>query len=290
MANEFVDVRILDNFYQTSSFFPMPVVLTSTLNESGTTNLGPYSLIFPHIIIPGNSGHAMMLIARPDSNTATNILRTKLCSINFIPDKKKYLKNCVLLGYPGETTEEKMQNSIFTLLPSTRTGSPPDGQAPRYPDIVKEAIQVFECTWDDSFPLTYNEGGESHFVLRINKIAMKQKWKDRLLKGRGFPPLPIDYGYRDNIRFWFTKHSRPYAVPVPSSKEAPVEAVQYACDRFDPDIKWEKEACAKIVKVPNIFLNRVISGVVKAAKAEGLTVITPEFMDKVQDKRSSEKK
>jgi len=43
------------------------------------------------------------------------------------------------------------------------------------------------------------------------------------------------------------------------------------------------------VKVPRIFLNKVIEGVVKAAKEEGITVITPEFMDKVQDKRSSEK-
>jgi hypothetical protein len=39
----------------------------------------------------------------------------------------------------------------------------------------------------------------------------------------------------------------------------------------------------------NIFLNRVIKGVVAAAKEEGINVITPEFMDKVQDKRSSEK-
>jgi len=59
---------------------------------------------------------------------------------------------------------------------------------------------------------------------------------------------------------------------------------------FDPDIKWEKEACEKIVKVPNVFLKRVIGGVVKAAKKEGVTIITPEFMDKIQDKRSSEKK
>jgi hypothetical protein len=118
---------------------------------------------------------------------------------------------------------------------------------------------------------------------------MKKKWKDALLKGKGFPRVPIDFGYRDNIKFWFTKHSKPYGLRIPSSKEAPVEVVQYACDRFDPDIKWEKEACAKIVKVPNIFLKRVIKGVVTAAKEEGITVITPEFMDKVQDKRSSEK-
>ena len=42
MSNDFEDVRMLDNFYQTSSFFPMPVVLVSTLSEEGQTNLGPY--------------------------------------------------------------------------------------------------------------------------------------------------------------------------------------------------------------------------------------------------------
>ena len=47
MHEEFTEVRILDNFYQTSSFFTMPVILVSTLAESGRTNLGPYSLCFP---------------------------------------------------------------------------------------------------------------------------------------------------------------------------------------------------------------------------------------------------
>jgi flavin reductase (DIM6/NTAB) family NADH-FMN oxidoreductase RutF len=267
----------------------MPVVLVSTLNESGSTNLGPYSLCFPYLVVPGEEKHAMVLIARSTSNTAQNIIRSKVCSLNFIPDKKKYMKNCVMLGYPGETTEEKMKNSIFTLLPSTRGGTPSEGLS-KFPDIVEEAFQVFECTWDDRHPLQPIPSSQSsHLVLTIEKIIMEKKWKKALFKGKGFPRVPIDYGYRDNIQFWFTKHSKPYALPVPSSKEAPVEAVQYACDRYDPDIKWEKEACAKIVKVPRIFLNRVIKGVVEEAKKEGLTVITPEFMDKVQDKRSSEK-
>ena len=123
----------------------------------------------------------------------------------------------------------------------------------------------------------------------IDKIVMKKKWKDKLFKGKGFPALPIDYGYRDNVRFWFTKHSRPYAVPIPKEKGNSIEVIKYACTRYDPDIKWEDEACAKIVKVPNIFLKKVISGVVKAAKEEGISVITPQFMDKIQDKRSSGK-
>lgn len=289
MSNKFEEIRILDNFYQTSSFYPMPVMLVSTIAESGKTNLGPYSLCFPNIIT-GGKGHAMHLISRGTSNTAQNILRTKVCALNFITDKKKYLKNCVILGFPGETTEEKMKNSIFTLMPSTRTGKEKNGNESKYPEIVKEAFQIFECTWDESYPLKHNEElVESHFLLRIDKILLKKKWKDSLFKGKGFPRIPIDYGYRDNVRFWFTRHSKPYAVPVSQDKENAIEVVKYACDRFDPEIKWEDAACVKIVKVPNIFLKKVIGGVVKSAREEGITVITPEFMDKIQDKRSSDK-
>jgi flavin reductase (DIM6/NTAB) family NADH-FMN oxidoreductase RutF len=283
MAEEFTDVRILDNFYQTSSFFPMPVVLVSTVAESGQTNLGPYSLCFPHIIT-GGSDHAMMLIARGTSNTALNIIRTKVCAINFISDKKKYMQNCVMLGYPGETTEQKMKNSIFTLQPSTRTAAQGEKQ---YPEIVTEAFQIFECTWDERYPLKHNEELiECHFVLRIDRLIMRTKWRDCLFKGKGFPRMPIDYGYRDNVRFWFAKHSRPYAVPIPKDKGNAVETVKYACTRFDPDVKWEDASCAMLVKVPHIFLNKAIGGIVQEAKKEGITVITPEFMEKVRNKRS----
>ena len=286
MADKFTEVRIVDNFYQTSSFFPMPVVLVSTLAESGQTNLGPYSLCFPHYVT-GGKDHAMMLIARGTSNTAMNIIRTRVCALNFIPHKTKFMKNCVMLGYPGETTDEKMKHCIFTLMPSLRQEQQKPGH---WPDIVKEAVQIFECTWDDSYPLKPREDlVESHFLLRIDKIVMKEKWRDCLLKGKGFPRLPIDYGYRDNVRFWFARQSRPYAVPIPKEKSNKIETVKYACVRFDPNITWQDEACAKIVKVPNIFLNKVITGIVKTAKEQGVTVITPEFIDKIRDKRSNEK-
>lgn len=286
MSEEFTDVRILDNFYQTSGFFPMPVVLVSTISESGQTNLGPYSLCFPHIIT-GGKDHAMMLIARGTSNTAQNLLRTGLCSLNFIPHKRKYMKNCVLLGYPGDKTEDKMKESIFTLLPSTRSDA--EGVR-RYPDIVRESVQVFECTWDERFPIKHDEElVESHFVLRIDKLIMKKKWRDCLLRGKGFPSLPINYGYRDNVRFWFAGHPGPYAVPIPKNKGNAIEVVKYACQRFDPEIVWEDAACAKIVKVPGIFLNKVIGGVVQEARKQGRTVITPELMDQIRNKRSAQK-
>lgn len=85
----------------------------------------------------------MILCCRNSSNTAKNILRTGKCSINFIPDDKKYFKEAVRIGYPGETTEEKMKDCIFTLVDGKRAREDMDV---KYPKIVKEAFQVFECT------------------------------------------------------------------------------------------------------------------------------------------------
>jgi len=286
VKDEFVNVRILDNFYQTSSFFPMPVVLVSTVSETGQTNLGPYSLCFPYIV---TGEHSMLLITRGDSNTSLNLQRTGMCAINFIPDDKKYTRNCVMLGYPGETTEEKMRNSIFTLLPSARTDIERQPGV-RYPEIVKEAIQVFECTWKRNYPLKHDpESAESRFVLRVDKIVMKERWRDRLFKGRGFPRLPVDYGFRDNAYFWFTRGARPYVVPIPEEKGVVADAIKFAAERIDPDVKWQEEAYARLVKVPRVFLTRVITQCIEAAKEEGVAEITPEFLDRIRDKRGRDR-
>ena len=286
MKDTFAEVRILDNFYQTSSFFPMPVVLMSTVAETGQTNLGPYSLCFPYIV---TGEHAMLLISREDSNTSLNIQRTGVCAINFIPDKRRYIRNCVMLGYPGETTAEKMENSIFTLLPSTRRAEEREPGI-QYPEIVEEAIQVFECTWNRRYPPKHDpESPECRFVLRVDKIVMKERWRDRLFAGKGVPRLPIDYGFRDNAFFWFTKGARPYKEGIPQEKGVTVDAVQFAAQRIEPNIAWQEEACAKLVRVPRVFLSRVIRECVEAAEEEGISEITPEFLDRVRDKRDSER-
>ncbi len=284
---DFEQIKILDNFYQTSSFFPMPVVLVSTMAETGQTNLGPYSLCFPHLIAEEDK-YAMMLICREDSNTAMNIKRTGICAINFIPDDKKYMENCVVLGFPGETTEEKMTNSVFSLIPSMR---PDNGNGRNYPEVVKEAIQIFECTWDKSYPHKLIQGCDN-FLLKVNSIHLQKKYKEAIIRGmdeKSFPNLPIDFGFRDNIYFWFAEVKKPYKVRIPEDKGTNINTVMYAAKRFDPSVEWTEEAAEKIVNVPRIFLKRVFEGVVKAAKEEGITVITPEFMDKVRDKRSDEK-
>lgn len=84
----FEDLRIVDNFYQTSLFFPMPTVIISTLCEDGSTNLGPYSLVQPYYVAEKDY-YAMLLCCRNSSNTLQNILRTGKCALNFIDDNTK---------------------------------------------------------------------------------------------------------------------------------------------------------------------------------------------------------
>jgi hypothetical protein len=41
--------------------------------------------------------------------------------------------------------------------------------------------------------------------------------------------------------------------------------------------------------VPRVFLTRVIRQILEVAKEEGVTEITPEYLDKIRDKRSGER-
>lgn len=280
MAKDFKEIKVLDNFYQTSSFYPMPVVMVSTVSKSGITNIGSYSLCFPFGIA---EEHYMMLISRGDSNTSLNLLNNnKHCALNFIPYEKKFLKNAVCLGYPGETTEQKQKDCIFDTIPTMRD----DSEKGVYPDVIADAVQIFECTWiNDKEKFHYGgDNGEKHFLLKIDHIFMQEKWADSLRKGSGFPNMPIDYGYRDGKHFWFARHNRPYAEPIPKSKGIDVNSIIYEVQRMPYDLKWQDEAYAKLVKVPRVFLKRVLTSVSERAISEGVKEITPELLDSYNKK------
>ena len=302
MSN-FKDLRIVDNFYQTSAFFPMPTILASTVSESGQTNLGAYSLCFPYYIA-GKDYYAMILECRNSSNTAQNILRTKKVTLNFITDERKYFKEAVRLGFPGDTTEEKMKDCIFNLEKSTLGED--------RPDLVSEAFQVFECTWDDSLENAFEdkpgnlEGYKgpyrnfngitsafgAHFILKIDKIWMKEKYYNTIINGvkaNGYPRVPVDYGYRDSTNFWYTKFKKPISERI-QAKEGDVNSVIYAAKRIDPDITFTDEACAKLTKIPRIFLKAALTQMVDIAKKEGIKVIGVDEIAFINDKRKEEKK
>ena len=297
------ELRIVDNFYQTSAFFPMPTMLIGTVSPSGQTNLGAYSLCFPYYIA-GKDYYAMILECRNSSNTCQNILRTKKCNINFIPDNRKYFKEAVRLGFPGDTTEEKMKDCLFTLVDS-------DLGEDR-PQLVSESFQVFECTWDDSLEDAYTDkagnldGYEppyknfngitskfgAHFILKIDRILMKEKYHNSIVNGvksSNFPKVPVDYGYRDSTNFWYTKFTTPIAEKIPA-KEGDYKSVMYAAERIDPNVKFTEGACKKLVKIPRVFLKMALTQMVSIAKEENISLIDEAALDIINDKRRAEKK
>jgi hypothetical protein len=73
--SSFKNLRIVDNFYQTSAFVPMPTVMVSTLTPDGETSLGPYSLLQPYYVA-GRDYYAMLL-----------------CTLNFITEEHMKLIN-----------------------------------------------------------------------------------------------------------------------------------------------------------------------------------------------------
>ncbi|MBQ8201955.1 MAG: flavin reductase [Clostridia bacterium] len=301
--SSFKDLRIVDNFYQTSAYYPMPTVLISTLSPDGKTNLGPYSLVSPYYIA-GKDYYAMLLCCRNSSNTAQNILRGSKCALNFITDDRKTFKEAVRLGFPGDTTEEKMKDCPFRLEKGLAEGSD-------RPQVMSDAYQVFECTWvreldgaqDDQpgelngYPEPYHDFNGitskfgAHFILKVDKILMKEKQYNGIINGvkaKDFPRVPVDYGYRDSKNFWYTKFRRPIPELLPV-REASLESVRYAADRIDDTVKFTDAACMKLIKVPRIFLPTALKGCVKWAKENGVTLIDEKEMDIINDKRAKEK-
>jgi hypothetical protein len=101
--------------------------------------------------------------------------------------------------------------------------------------------------------------------------------------------LPIDYGYRDSLHFWFTEGKKPFAVDIPKGHGVTADAVLFQANRIDPDVTWEPEACAALAGVPRVFLKTVLEGGVATAKARGVSVSTPAFIQEIRDKRLTDR-
>ncbi len=306
--SSFENLRIVDNFYQTSLFFPMPTVIISTLCEDGSTSLGPYSLVQPYYVA-GKDFYAMLLSCRNSSNTAQNILRNGKCALNFIDDDPKSFKEAVKLSWPGDKPSDKMPNCKFRLEKSLIEEEDPSDKRPM---VLTDAIEAIECTWvrtldhaenDQPGELNGYEGPYhdfngitskfgAHFILKIDRILMKKKYSDAIINGvkaKDFPRLPVDYGYRDSKNFWFHRKTRMRAELL-QMREASLESVRYAADRADDKIKFTDEALKTVLNVPRVFLPLVLKGCVDWARENNVTLITEEHMKIINDKRAEEKK
>ena len=304
--SSFENLRIVDNFYQTSLYFPMPTVVISTLCEDGMTNLGPYSLVQPYYVA-GKDYYAMLLQCRNSSNTAQNILRTGKCAINFVDDNPRTFKECVKLSWPGDKPEDKMPRCSFRR----ETSQIQEETGEKRPEVLTDAIQVIECTWMreldhaqddrpgvlDGYPPPYHDFNGitsqfgAHFILRVDRILMKKRYSDAIIRGveaKDFPPLPVDYGYRDSKNFWFHRKKRMRAELLPM-RQATLASVRYAADRADDTVKFTDDALETIRNVPRVFLPVVLRGCVAWAKENGVTLIDAGHMKIINDKRAKEK-
>ena len=305
--SSFENLRIVDNFYQTSLFFPMPTVVISTLCEDGSTTLGPYSLVQPYYVA-GKDYYAMLLSCRNSSNTAQNILRSGKCAINFVDDKPSTFAECVKLSWPGDKPEDKMPRCQFRLEDSQIREETGEDR----PQVLTDAIQVIECTWvreldgaekdvpgelngyeppyHDFNGITSKFG--AHFILKIDRILMKKPYADAIINGvkaRDFPNLPVDYGYRDSKNFWFHRKRKMRAELLPMRKQS-LDSVRYAADRADDKVKFTDDALETVLNVPRVFLPLVLKGCVQWAKENGVELIDATHMKIISDKRAEEKK
>lgn len=267
-----------------------------------------HSLVQPYYVA-GKDYYAMLLSCRNSSNTAQNILANGKCALNFIDDKPSTFKEAVKLSWPGDKPEEKMPKCNFRLEKGICEEQNPEEKRPL---VLSDAIEVIECTWMrnldgaekdmpgflDGYEGPYHDFNGitskfgAHFILRVDRILMKKKYRDAIINGvkaKDFPPLPVDYGYRDSKNFWFHRKRRMRAELLPMRKTS-LESVRYAANRADDTVKFTDEALETILNVPRVFLSLVLKGCVDWAKENGVTLITAEHMKIINDKRSKEKK
>ncbi|MCK7486786.1 MAG: hypothetical protein MZU97_15720 [Bacillus subtilis] len=137
-------------------------------------------------------------------------------ALNFLPHGRKLFKETVRLGYPGEPSKEKMAKTNLHLEPGLACL---DDTLHR-PLVVSESFQVFECTWMSELEHAYEcqagqlDGYEppfndfngitskfgAHFILKIDKIIMKEKYHQAIIDGvkpKSFP--------KDSCGLWVSR-------------------------------------------------------------------------------------
>lgn len=274
-ADAFVSSPMRDNWYQRCSFLGSSFALITSVSEDGQTNIGPYQLSFPFEV---NTGRSWMVISRNTSNTATNVWRTHKCALNFIEYDADKIETILKFGYPGQTTAEKMEYNTFELIESPTPGRE---SSDIYPKILAEAYQVYECTLDveriKENPIL-RDSPSAHLLLNIDNILVKEKWMAHVDGSQDtMPNIPLTYGFRGGSTFWFGEVQPAYKLPIPDMGPNH-ELVHYEANRLDDEVRFTWEACKQLTGIPNAFLQNVLTGIVKQAKARGVTNVDEDFI------------
>lgn len=274
-SHKFVASPMRDNWYQRSSYLGSTFALITSVDEAGQTNIGPYQLSFPFEV---NTGRSWMVISRSTSNTATNVKRTQKCALNFIEYDKEQIETVLKFGFPGQTTAEKMAYNTFTLIDSPTPGREPDD---RHPQIIAEAYQVYECTLDveriNENPIL-RDSPSAHLLLNIDNILIAEEWVGPLDGSEDkMPHIAMTYGFRGGNTFWFGEPQQAYKLPIPDMG-ANHELVHYEANRLDDEVRFTMEACKQLTGIPNNFVRTVLEGIVRQAKARGVTLVDEDFV------------
>lgn len=279
--SRFVDVDIVDNFYQSCSFIPMSFALVTTVHENGETGIGPHALLFPFGI---TAPHSMLLISRHNSGTAVNIRRNRKCALNYVPFDRDALRGIANMGYPGMSLEDKAKANPYTMIDSPTAARAAD---PDFPQVIAESFQVFECTWDDRFGLhdmqdAAGQRYQSHFNLLIDKILVKAEFAAGVENGEVFPNMPIFDGFRPATGFWFAESHAPFSVPLPKVEGMEHQHVFYVANRIDKRVQFTYDACKKLAGIPRPFLQDALKGIVDQALRDGVAEIDEAYLDTVK--------
>ncbi len=277
----FVDSPLRNNWYQASSYFVSSFALITTVSEDGSTNIGPYQLSFPFEVI---NDFSWMVISRPSSNTTANLRRTKKCALNFIEFNKKQIQIVNNFGYPGQETEDKLKYNCFTLMDSPTPGREPSDVNPK---ILKDAFQVYECTWQEEreFESKFLVNSTSaHFVLRIDDILLKETWKKNLEDGgTRMPHMALTYGFRGGSKFWFGAPKKAFWRSVPNHLGPKHETILYEANHIDEEIRFTKEAAMQLTGIPKPFVKKALNGIIARAKEEGVTEVDEAFVKRINE-------
>jgi len=281
-SDPFISSPLRDNWYQASSFYGSSFALITSVNEAGVTSIGPYQLSFPFEVIKRRS---WMVVARPSSNTVANVRRTTRCALNFVEYDRERIETILKFGYPGQAPEEKMAYNCFTLMDSPTAGR----TGPGFPQIIAEAYQVFECTLDvarTSENPILRDSASAHLLLNIDNILLKQSWQPALDgSGDRMPRIPLTYGFRGASTFWFGETQPAYKLPIPDLG-ARHEVVHYEANRLDDSVRFTLEASKQLSGIPRAFLRQVLEGIVRQAKARGVTEVDEAFVVALNKERS----
>jgi hypothetical protein len=188
------------------------------------------------------------------------------------------------MGYPGMSLEDKAKANPYTMIDSPTPEHAADSD---FPQIIAEAFQVFECTWNDRFGLhamkdDAGQAYESHFNLLIDDILVAEEYAPGVEKGDVYPDMPIFCGFRPATGFWFAETHEPFAVPLPKVEGLDAQHIFYVGNRIHSGVQFTWEACEKLAGIPRPFVKQVLIGIVDKAREDGVAIIDEGYLAKIR--------